>query len=144
MQFVPAVKIVREASYKVLSKRIIGPDSVAHILGPIFESLENEEIWVLALDSQRNIRAMQCVSRGVLSGALCDVRAVFRLAVMTNAAAIIVVHNHPSGNPTMSPEDKATCQQLVAAGSLLGIPVLDFMVVCSESTYSAASTFGLL
>jgi DNA repair protein RadC len=69
------------------------------------------------------------VTRGILDASVVHPREVFRAAITESAAAVILVHNHPSGDPTPSPEDRAVTLQLAAAGRTLGIPVLDHVVV---------------
>jgi DNA repair protein RadC len=83
------------------------------------------------------------VTRGILNGSLVHPREVFREAIAESAAGIIVVHNHPSGNPAPSPEDKAVTIQLVEAGRLLDIPLFDHVIVAGDRFFSFAEA-GLL
>jgi DNA repair protein RadC len=69
------------------------------------------------------------VSRGTLDSTLVHPREVFKAAILANAAAIILTHNHPSGDPTPSPDDLALTQRLVQAGQIIGIDVLDHVIV---------------
>jgi len=92
-------------------------------------ALEQEHLRVLLLDTRnRLIRTIE-VYRGSLNTSLIRVGEVFRDAVRSNAASIIIVHNHPSGDPTPSPEDVSVTRALVEAGSLLDIEVLDHLVI---------------
>ena len=95
------------------------------------------------LDAQSRPRALHEVTRGTLSSSLVHPREVFRLAVAYNAAGIIVAHNHPSGDPTPSADDRAMTKQLVEAGRVLDIPVYDHVIVGDERYLSFASA-GLL
>ena len=83
------------------------------------------------------------VSEGTLTASLVHPREVFRLAITESAAAVIVLHNHPSGNSEPSAEDIAVTQQLVNAGKLLGIPVLDHIIIAGEG-YTSLRERGVL
>jgi DNA repair protein RadC len=83
------------------------------------------------------------VSRGLLNSSLVHPREVFRPAIAEAAAGIIVVHNHPSGDPTPSAEDRAVTRQLVAAGRLLDVPVYDHVILAGDRFVSFVAT-GLL
>ncbi|MDH5316239.1 MAG: JAB domain-containing protein, partial [Gemmatimonadota bacterium] len=83
------------------------------------------------------------VTRGLLDSSLVHPREVFRPVIAEAAAGVILVHNHPSGDPTPSPEDRAVTRQLVAAGQLLDLPVYDHVIVAGDRHISFA-TVGLL
>lgn len=119
------------------------PADVAALLGPRLRDLAVEEFHVLALDSQSRVRRDVLISRGLLNSALVHPREVFRAAIAEAAAGIIVVHNHPSGDPTPSPEDQAVTRQLVEAGRLLDLPVYDHVIVAGDRFLSFV-TAGLL
>jgi len=123
--------------------RIRTPEDVVRLLADRLRDLEVEEFHVVALSAQRDVLKDLLVSRGVLTGSLVHPREVFRPAIAEAAAGIIVVHNHPSGDPTPSPEDRAVTGQLTAAGTVLGIPVLDHVIVAGDRWMSFASQ-GLL
>lgn len=88
-----------------------------------------EHIWAVSCDVQGNIIGVIEVSKGTISCAVCEPREVFRLAIMQNAAAIILVHNHPTGNPWPSGDDEDMTKRMADAGTILGIKVLDHIVV---------------
>jgi DNA repair protein RadC len=127
----PFVRIVREPSY------------VARIIHPLAALEEGEVFWILHLDSQSNCRGITEVTRGLLNSSLVHPREVFRMAVAWGDAGIILAHNHPSGDPTPSAEDRAATKQIVSAGRLLDIPVYDHIVVAGDRFVSFA-TAGLL
>jgi DNA repair protein RadC len=107
------------------------------------QDLPVEEFHVAVLDSQHRLERDVTVTRGILNSSLVHPREVFREAIAERAAAIILVHNHPSGDPTPSADDRLVTEQLVAAGRLLDIPVHDHVVVGRERYVSFAET-GLL
>lgn len=123
--------------------RIRDPQDVMALLGPRLRDLPVEEFHVLALDSQSRVRRDVLVTRGLLNSALVHPREVFRTAIAEAAAGIIVAHNHPSGDPTPSPEDRAVTRQLVEAGRLLDLPVYDHVIVAGDRFLSFVSA-GML
>jgi DNA repair protein RadC len=78
------------------------------------------------------------VTRGTLTSSLVHPREVFRAAILAGAAGIILVHNHPSGDPTPSADDRAVTRQMVDAGRLLGVPVYDHVILAGERYVSFA------
>jgi DNA repair protein RadC len=102
-----------------------------------------EEFHVLTLDTQNRITRDLLITRGILNSSLVHPREVFRAAIAEAAAAVIVVHNHPSGNPTPSADDRGVTRQLVEAGRLLDMPVYDHVIVAGDQYFSFAEA-GLL
>jgi DNA repair protein RadC len=84
---------------------------------------------VLLLDARHRLLRASLVTRGTADTSLVHAREVFREAVKEGASAVILVHNHPSGDPRPSPEDRTVTRQLSQAGSVVGIPVLDHVIV---------------
>jgi DNA repair protein RadC len=105
------------------------PDRVARLLEAELSGLHQESFHVLALDGRHALLARFEVSRGTLTTSLVHPREVFRPAIARGAAAVIAVHNHPSGDPEPSAEDLAVTRRLLEAGRLLGIPLLDHVVI---------------
>jgi DNA repair protein RadC len=92
-------------------------------------ALEQEELWVLLLDTRNRVLNQVTVYRGSVNNSQVRVGELFKAAIRTNAASIIVIHNHPSGDPTPSPEDVNVTRAIVTAGKLLDIEVLDHLIV---------------
>ena len=105
------------------------PADVYAVFSPRLEDLPVEEFHVAVLDAQHRMERDVTVTRGILNSSLVHPREVFREAIAERAAAIILVHNHPSGDPTPSADDRMVTEQLVAAGRLLDIPVHDHVIV---------------
>ena len=105
------------------------PADVAQLLMAELSHLEQENFRVLHLDTRNRLIGSETVYIGTLNASHIRVSEVFREATRLNCAAIIVAHNHPSGNPTPSPEDVEVTRQLVAAGNLLDIELLDHLIV---------------
>lgn len=106
-----------------------GPGDVFRRMGPRLRDVPQEEFHALLLNTRHRVLREVLITRGILDASLIHPREVFRLAVSEGAASIILVHNHPSGDPTPSAEDRAVTRQLAAAGKALGIPVLDHVVI---------------
>ncbi len=109
--------------------RIGGPRDVYERCAPTMRDLSHEEFRVLILNTQHAVTREVTVTRGVLDGSLIHPREVFKPAIAESAAAIVLVHNHPSGDPAPSAEDRAVTRQLAEAGTVIGIPVLDHVVI---------------
>ncbi|MEP6766221.1 MAG: DNA repair protein RadC [Gemmatimonadaceae bacterium] len=119
------------------------PRDVVEAFGPRLRDLPVEEFHVAILDAQHRLERDVLITRGLLNSSLVHPREVFREAIAERAAAVILVHNHPSGDPTPSAEDQAVTEQLVAAGRLLDIPVHDHVIIGRGRYVSFAET-GLL
>lgn len=104
----------------------------------MFKSLYNEDresFHVIILDTKKRVIGNNLVSIGTLDSSLVHPREVFKLPIMISASSIMVVHNHPGGDPTPSLEDKLLTKRLVEAGKILGIPVIDHIII-GEWNYS--------
>jgi DNA repair protein RadC len=109
--------------------RVVTPSDVAEPLVDGMGSLEREELRVLLLDTKNVVVAERTVYRGNLAGSSVRVGEVYRDAVRRNAAAIVVAHNHPSGDPSPSGEDLRITTELADAGRLLDIELLDHVII---------------
>lgn len=112
------------------------PQDVACHLIPHMRYLQHEEFWVLCLNAQNRLVSEHCVFVGSLTDTPVHSREVFIPAIARRSAAIIVAHNHPSGDCTPSVADNTVTTQLFKAGKILGIPVLDHIIVGSADYYS--------
>lgn len=110
--------------------------------GEPWVSDEREHFVLLALDGKHRLKKEILVSIGTLAMSLVHPREVFRPAIEEGAAGVIVVHNHPSGDPTPSAEDLQVTRRLEEAGKLLGIPLLDHVVVTREGFRGLADELG--
>ena len=119
------------------------PRDVYALFAARLEDLPVEEFHVAVLDSQHRLERDVTVTRGILNSSLVHPREVFREAIAERAAAIILVHNHPSGDPAPSADDRAVTEQLAAAGRLLDIPVHNHVIV-GRGRYMSFAEAGLL
>lgn len=113
-------------------------EDIHRAVAPKMATLEHEEFRMLLLDTRLRLIREVTVSRGDLTGATVHPREVFKQAIKESAAGIIAIHNHPSGDPTPSFEDREITNQLVAAGEIVGIRVLDHLVIGAEGYVSFA------
>ena len=91
--------------------------------------LDQEELRVVLLDTKNNVVKIARVYTGSLNTAVVRIGEIFKEPIRSNCASIILVHNHPSGDPTPSPEDISVTEQIIQAGALLGIDVLDHLII---------------
>ena len=134
-------RLVAEA--RDAGRQVSSPADVQRWCGPALRDLAVEEFHVLTLDAQNRITRDLLITRGILNSSLVHPREVFRAAIGEAAASVIVVHNHPSGQPAPSPDDRAVTAQLVEAGRILDIPVYDHVIVGGDTYFSFAEA-GLL
>lgn len=144
----PWVRIVREQGptpySQTLTERPLlnSPRAVWNFCRDM-ERLEAESFVVICLDTQHRVIARSEVTRGTLNASLVHPREVFRLAIALGAASVVLAHNHPSGNPQPSVDDRQITSQLVDAGRLLEIPVHDHIVI-GNGTYVSFAECGMM
>eukprot|EP01133_Synstelium_polycarpum_P003083 gene3083-3533_t len=119
--------------YKIKTAR-----DVIGTLRPLLSDLDQEELWLLVLNGASHLKAKHLVSKGGQSDVTVDVRVIFRVALEHRAAKLILAHNHPSGEVTPSPSDKALTKKVVELGKMLNIPLLDHIIVTDRSFFSFA------
>lgn len=122
---------------------IRGPDDVYRHFHASLRHVPHERFLALLLDGRHRVLRQEVVSQGTLTASLVHPREVFRPALRESAAAMILVHNHPSGDPTPSREDREVTTRLARAGEILGVHVLDHVVV-AERGYCSLREEGLL
>lgn len=120
-----------------------GPGDAAKLLMTRLRHRAQEEFHVVHLNTKNHVLATSCVSVGTLDSASAHPREIFRAALKRGCASIILVHNHPSGDPTPSPEDIAVTRRLVEVGQVIGIDVLDHVII-GHNRYLSLRERGLL
>lgn len=118
---------------KITSSKII-----FEIMQPIIGELPHEEFWVLYLNNANKVIAKNQLSKGGMTGTVVDVRIIFKSALESGAVAIVLCHNHPSGNLKPSEADKEITKKVKIAGKSLDINVLDHLIVTQNGYYSFA------
>lgn len=130
-QIQAAIELGRRLSLEAPQERptIHGPGDAAGLVLYEMSALEQEELRVMLLDIRNRVLDVVSVYRGSLTSSQVRVGELFKHAIRRNAANIIVVHNHPSGDPTPSPDDVALTRAIIQAGKLLDIDLLDHLVI---------------
>ncbi len=139
------VVLVREGTVPTAwDRQVRASRDVATLMRPLVAGLDREQFWVLLLNAKNRAIGLNLVSVGALNTTIVHPREVMKPAILSNAAAVVLVHNHPSGDPAPSAEDVALTQRLWAAGELLGIRVLDHVVVGDDGGYCSLADQGAL
>ena len=125
-----------ETARRSARRTLRSPERVHELMAAELRGLAQETFHALLLDSKHRLRRRQRISEGTLTSSLVHPREVFGPALREGAAALIVVHNHPSGDPEPSSEDLAVTRRLIEAGRLLGVPLLDHIVFADEGYVS--------
>jgi DNA repair protein RadC len=128
MNYTPRVrvKLVREGPP---GRALNSPREVFELVRGDLEDADREHFLVVHLSTKNTVNGVETVSIGTLDGSMVHPREVFKGAILNSAASVILVHNHPSGNPEPSPDDLNLTKRLKEAGNILGIEVLDHIVV---------------
>ena len=134
---IPAVQRVRElvVSYRPLrvplpvAGTLTSPRGAAELAAAVLADSDVEKVLALHLNTKHRLIGVHTVSVGTLDSSLVHPREVFKAACLSNAGGLIVAHNHPSGDPTPSGEDRDLAKRLRQAGELLGVELLDFVIV---------------
>mgnify|MGYP000948917689 FL=1 len=133
-----AVELGRRLAMKEAARRTIvhGPADAAHYAMPRLRFESKEHFAVLLLSTKNHVLAMPVISVGTLSASIVHPREVFQAAISHAAASMILVHNHPSGDPTPSSEDIAVTRRMAEAGKVMDIPVLDHIILGDDKFIS--------
>jgi DNA repair protein RadC len=139
------VSLVRDSRLHCYHKQIRSSADASTILHAFLADVDREYFVVLMLDQKNKVIGINTVSIGSLTASVVHPRECFKPAILSNAAAIILAHNHPSGQPQPSQEDRVLTVRLVAAGKLLGISVLDHVIIGDgTSAYFSFTDEGLI
>lgn len=121
-----------------IERTIVGPSSVTYIARNILHIHEESEeyMYMLCLNTKNVLTSIFELSHGTVNSSIVGIREMFQKALLANAVNVIVMHNHPSGNCSPSPEDIKVTRRMVEAGSIIGVEVLDHLVIGESSYYS--------
>ena len=118
--------------------RINNSSDAASIIIPELQTLDHEESWVLFLTADNRLLYKEMITKGTHTSTLLDARTILRRALLNNAAAIILTHNHPSGNPTPSNSDIKMTSDIKEACHLMSITLIDHLIISTDSYFSFA------
>lgn len=135
----------RAAAWRSASRPTIStPEDVVELCGPRLRGADREHFWSLALNTKNRLLRMSEISVGSLNASIVHPRELFKEAVRISAASVVVVHNHPSGDPTPSGADIQLTRRLVKAGDVLGIEVLDHVVIGDGGEHASLRDLGMM
>ena len=131
VQILAAVELAKRINmdHYLVKERILSPEDVYSTIGQDMKYMKKEVFRVIFLDTKNMVIDYENISIGSLNASVVHPREVFNRAIKKSAAGVILMHNHPSGNPTPSNEDLSITKRLVKAGELLGINVLDHVII---------------
>ncbi|MDN4492145.1 JAB domain-containing protein [Ureibacillus aquaedulcis] len=127
------VKLVREKTMLYKNRRIRSPHDAYELMKEFLGIVDREHFIVLCMDTKNQPTCIQTVHIGSLNSSIVHPREVLKMGILSNAASILVGHNHPSNDTTPSPEDIAVTKRLIEAGELIGIEVIDHLILCEDN-----------
>jgi DNA repair protein RadC len=138
------VMLVRESHTPVADRYIQSPEDAAKVVTEYLRGADREHFVGLYLNAANYLITVHTISIGILNSSLAHPREVFKMALMVNAATVIVAHNHPSGNIEPSVEDISITKQLVDAGKIIGISLHDHIIVAEGIGYMSFAERNLI
>ena len=131
-----SIKLVKESSFLYEERKISSPETAAKLFSRFFADLDREKFVVACLNTKNEVNCVEIISIGSLNASIVHPREVYKTAIVSNAASIIVAHNHPSGHIQPSKEDINITKRLKEAGELIGIPLIDHLIIGGENVFS--------
>jgi DNA repair protein RadC len=125
------IKMRQDTFHDYPVERILTWDDARLVFNELLKKLPHEEVHAVYVDGKNYILGTAMIAMGGLHGCALTPKDIFRGAIAMNAAALIIAHNHPSGDPTPSPEDIEMTTKVVDGGKLLGIPLLDHLILAN-------------
>lgn len=132
------LELFQRISAKKLTEKIRASKDAYNLMKPVMDGLEVEECWCIFLNQSLNVTAKVRISKGGFSSTQVDVRVILKSALKYNATAMVLVHNHPSGNPKPSVEDDRLTQTISQAGKVMNIRLTDHVIYTEGNYYSYA------
>ena len=136
LQSEPFIKVCKEKEIYYESRHVNSPEVAVKVMRDMIDYSSVEVFIVACLDVKNTITAVSIISKGALSSALVEIRAIIQLAMAVNASNLLVCHNHPSGKKEPSREDLEITSRLNDATKLMGIKLLDHLIITDDSYYS--------
>jgi DNA repair protein RadC len=134
------VSLVRDSSELKEGKKRIGNAADIALAAQDMKQLDREQLRVYYLSCRNDIIGWELISQGSLTASIAHPREIFKGAILATCAGIILVHNHPSGNPTPSEDDIRLTKRIADAGRILGIELLDHVIVAEDGSFSFKSS----
>ena len=131
-----SLRMVKEQSFLYPNRKISSPEDGNLLFKSLLDEKDKEHFLVACLNTKNEVNSIEIVSIGSLNASIVHPREVFKSAILSNAASILLCHNHPSGHVKPSNEDIAITERIREAGLILGIPVIDHIIIGKEGYYS--------
>jgi DNA repair protein RadC len=138
------VQLVRESAVKAARRPVASAEDAAAVVAAYLKGADREHCVVVLLDARHKVIGLNTVSIGTVSASLVHPREVFKPAILANASAIILAHNHPSGKLEPSEHDVELTRRLIEAGKLLGIELMDHLILCEGAHLSLRASGKVL
>ena len=135
---ITSIRMVRDRSLKYRAECVTCAADVYDLFQGFLGDLDREAVWVVCTDTRRKISCISQVSVGTNGECLVSPAEVLKIALLANAASFILVHNHPSGDPSPSPEDRRVTDRVGASAAILGVPMSDHVIIGDGDFYSFA------
>ena len=140
-----SIKLCKESSVLYEPRYINNPRDAVDLVQEDLANCDREKIIAICLDTKHQPTAVTTISMGTINSSLVHPREVFKTAILSNSAAIILAHNHPSGKPEPSNDDINITKRLVDAGTVLGIDVIDHVIIgAANGQYKSMRELGLI
>ena len=139
-----SIKMIKEYSILYSKRRISSPLDAVNIAREFLETCDREQLIVICLNTKSEPTAIHIVSVGSLNSSIVHPREVFKPAILSNSASIIISHNHPSGCPNPSSEDINITKRRKESGKILGIELLDHIIIGDNNNYISIKEKGLI
>lgn len=130
------LQMVKEARTLYGMNQLSSPENAVETVKPMYELCDREVFTVLSVDTKCSPLAAEIVAIGGVDACIIDPRTIYKHALLNNAVGIICFHNHPSGKPEPSHEDKSVTEQLYQAGKLLGVHLIDHIIIGEDTFFS--------
>ncbi len=140
---VVTIKIIKESSVLYKGRKVGSPADAYSLIKDFFNCADREQLFVCSLDTKNVPLTINLCSIGTLNTALIHPREIYKSAILSNAASIILYHNHPSGDPKASKEDISITLRLKECGKLLGIELVDHIIV-GDGNFISLKEKGIL
>ena len=138
------IQMINDGTIGYGKKQIAGPQDLADLGLKFLKNADREMFVLVSLNSKHYINCIHLVSMGTLNAAIVSPREVMKAALLSNAAAMAFIHNHPSGHPEASQEDIVLTERLATCGELFEIPILDHVIIADNGRYESLMEKGLI
>ncbi len=145
-KYIPLVRtyLVKERFVPYGSEQLCKPELVAKMAERILKNSDREHLLVVSLDTKSKPVAVEIVSIGTINSTIAVPREIYKHSITSNAASIVLVHNHPSGDPTPSESDVLLTKRMKRAGEILGIELLDHVILGDEGCFVSLQEEGVI